>query len=380
MSVTLPSISPICASVGAPAGIPMSTTVTSPAWALPGAIQSPGLPAWKVAVAAAVTATPATSPVELSTPLGTSQAKIIASPATALIASIALLAGSRGSPSNPVPRIASTIAAAPSSAAGSNGRTGGPVRRSRLVRASPRKSSGAPSSSTSTSRPRLRNRRATTSPSPPLLPLPHTTATRPSGTRRVDELRETGPGALHQLDSRDPALVDRPTVGRALLLGVGQRRQPAGEAHGLPPYRRGALGHRDRARVPAGVGERHAHDDPQAGGATSGGAVEPHPGSPAGGHDLDLTPAQGFQAERLGDRLLGAEPGGEVLAGPRPGRRVLALSEREQPLGQRRPARECALEPFDLEQIDADRRVLGRCCDVAIGGHSTVTVLARFRG
>ena len=29
----------------------MSTTVTSPAWALPGAIHSPGLAAWKVAVA-----------------------------------------------------------------------------------------------------------------------------------------------------------------------------------------------------------------------------------------------------------------------------------------------------------------------------------------
>ena len=45
---------------------------TSPACALPGAIHRPGFPAWKVTVAAARTAAPDATPVEASTPLGTS--------------------------------------------------------------------------------------------------------------------------------------------------------------------------------------------------------------------------------------------------------------------------------------------------------------------
>ena len=99
----------------------MSITVTSPECALPGEIHSPGLAAWKVTVASARTAAPAISPVEASTPLGTSQAHTKAPPA-ALIAAIADRAGSRGSPLKPVPRMASTIAAGVhSSAPGSNG-------------------------------------------------------------------------------------------------------------------------------------------------------------------------------------------------------------------------------------------------------------------
>ena len=61
------------ASTGAPVGIPMSSTRTSPACSLPGAIHSPGLAAWKVAVAG-----PDRSAGHLagapSTPLGTSAA------------------------------------------------------------------------------------------------------------------------------------------------------------------------------------------------------------------------------------------------------------------------------------------------------------------
>ena len=95
----------------------MSITLTSPACPLPGAIHNPGLAAWNVAVAPARTASPAISPVEPSTPLGTSHATTTApASAAALIAAIAVEAGSRGSPENPVPRIASTIASAPPSA------------------------------------------------------------------------------------------------------------------------------------------------------------------------------------------------------------------------------------------------------------------------
>jgi hypothetical protein len=68
---------PAPASPGAPAGMPMSMTETAPACALPGAIQSPGFARWKVAVAAARTAAPATSPEPASTPLGMSAATTV---------------------------------------------------------------------------------------------------------------------------------------------------------------------------------------------------------------------------------------------------------------------------------------------------------------
>ena len=100
----------------------MSITRTSPACALPGAIQSPGFAAWKVAVASATTATLDTSPVEASTPLGTSHATTTAPSApAALMASMAPAAGSRGSPEKPVPRMASTTAAAPANSPAENG-------------------------------------------------------------------------------------------------------------------------------------------------------------------------------------------------------------------------------------------------------------------
>ncbi len=150
--VTRSSINPIRGSPGAPGGMPMSTTRTSPAWALPGAIHRPGLAAWNVPVARARAAPPATSPVDASTPLGTSQATTTAPrPLASLIAAIALAAGSRGAPAKPVPRIASTIAAAPSSDPASNCRGGAPGRRAQLLAASPLSSSGDPSRMTSTS-------------------------------------------------------------------------------------------------------------------------------------------------------------------------------------------------------------------------------------
>ena len=50
----------------------MSATTTSPAWKRPGATWSPTLLAWNVTVSDALTATPATSPVDASTPEGRS--------------------------------------------------------------------------------------------------------------------------------------------------------------------------------------------------------------------------------------------------------------------------------------------------------------------
>ena len=104
-------ISPASASPGAPAGIPMSITRTAPACVFPGAIQSPGMAAWNVAVATARTAAPATSPVPASTPLGTSAA--ITGARAPLRSSITPALAPRGAPVAPVPSRASTSPAAP---------------------------------------------------------------------------------------------------------------------------------------------------------------------------------------------------------------------------------------------------------------------------
>ena len=102
---------PTAGSPGAPGGIPISITLTRPAWSLPGAIHRPGLAWWKVAVTCARTAAPATSPVEASTPLGTSAATTVA-PA-AVMSAMTDATGSRGAPVEPVPSSASTIPPAP---------------------------------------------------------------------------------------------------------------------------------------------------------------------------------------------------------------------------------------------------------------------------
>ena len=167
----------------------MSIVRTSPAWALPGWIQSPGLAASKVTVIVARTALAQTAPVEASTPLGTST--LTTGAPEAFAASIASATVPRGSPAKPVPSSASTIAngvrrpllstsprdAVPESIC----KGGSPGRRRRFSRASPLNSSSGPAVSTTTSRPASRSRRAATSPSPPLLPLPQSTATGPSG-------------------------------------------------------------------------------------------------------------------------------------------------------------------------------------------------------
>ena len=148
--------------------------------AFPGAIQCPNLPRWKLTVTSACTAVPSTSPVDASTPEAMSAATTGAS--QPLIASIAVSAGARGAPENPVPKTASTITPAPSSAgATSSGPTwrAVPSNRPRFAVASAESSPPGHSRSASTSYPVSASSRAQTSPSPPLLPLPQTTRTGP---------------------------------------------------------------------------------------------------------------------------------------------------------------------------------------------------------
>ena len=136
--------------------MPMSATSTSPACARPGLTWSPTFGPCIVTVAAARTAAPRTSPVEASTPDGTSTATT-----SPVICAMSAAASGRGSPLNPVPKSASTTTSA--------GGTSAP----------------ATASTTETVRPAASSMRAAIRPSPPFEPRPHTTATLvASGLRR----------------------------------------------------------------------------------------------------------------------------------------------------------------------------------------------------
>ena len=102
---------------------------------------------WNVTVNAALTARPETSPVDASTPDGTSTDTTGAP--ESLMRSIRAAASARGVPWKPVPKRASTTTSAPSTA-----------------------------SVSTASRPASRRTRAATLPSPPFEPPPQTTANR----------------------------------------------------------------------------------------------------------------------------------------------------------------------------------------------------------
>ncbi len=189
---------PASGSIGAPGGIPMSMTRSSPRSCLPGAIQWPGFARANVAVADARTLTPAAAPVDASTPLGMSAATAGAS--RTAIASIASAARPSGSPRNPVPKIASTMTAASPSPATVKGSCS-PSRRRRFSAASPRYSSGSASVRTRTRRPSWRSSRPATKPSPPLLPFPQTTATGPRAT--VVSVMSARPAPARSMRSSD---------------------------------------------------------------------------------------------------------------------------------------------------------------------------------
>src|ERR1700686_2995684 len=135
-------------------------------------------------VTVARTAAPPTLPVEASTPLGTSM--LTTRDLAVLTGCMASATPPLGSPSKPVPSRASRItAASPSTPASSvTNRGGSPGRRARFAWASPENSSSGAVHRTLPILPTSRSRRAATRPSPPLLPLPHTTTTEPSGATR----------------------------------------------------------------------------------------------------------------------------------------------------------------------------------------------------
>ena len=181
-------------------------------------------------------------------------------PRAALIASIAPAASPRGSPANPVPRIASTITAGrPRARAAENGSGAGPGRRSRLARASPRNSSGSPAAARETRGPRSRSSARDHETVAAVVALPAHDHDRSRPGRDAGHQRgQSGAGALHQLHAGDPELADRPLVERPLLRGIGKRLEPVRERHTQD---------RDGGGLAARVGQRDPHLDAELAGA-----------------------------------------------------------------------------------------------------------------
>ena len=108
-------------------------------------------------------------------------------------------------------------------------------------------SRGGQTSSTSTSRPASRSRRAATSPSPPLLPLPQTTAIRPAGTRSATTRRAPRPRAPSARATGRP----RSSIAQLVDRAHAARRRAA-----APASAASSCGHRHGARHAARVRER----------------------------------------------------------------------------------------------------------------------------
>ena len=168
----------------------------------------------------------------------------------------------------------------------------------------------------------------------------------PAGACASDDGGQPLARALHQVQRRHAALLDRPAVDRPHLLGVGQRLQPARQAHASTAT---------AAAMPCVCVSETLTVFPELVRPPLGRARQPHGRRlVAAAEDLDVAPAPLAQLERLRDRLLGAEPRGQVHRGPRARGRVGALAVGEQPLRQRGAPGERALEAVDLQEVDAD--------------------------
>ena len=203
---------------------------------------------------------------------------------------------------------------------------------SKWILASPLILSRSPTSATMTSAPRLARWRATTKPSPPLLPGPQkTTARARGGVVARDDVDDAAAGRLHEHDAGHADRVDGLAIERAhLRRGDEERhRQPSATTNAIAEssawvidrcsaaHARARRRRAPRCRVRRKRGRAVAVVD-----------------------DLELVPAQPLgHAQRLQQRLLGGEARGEVLRRLRARAAVGALGVGEQarlePLGVR---------------------------------------------
>ena len=187
--------------------IPICATWIVPQCSRPGSSACPSLRRKNVTVVDARTAVPMTAPVVPLIPLGRS---IACTQEALFMASIM----ARGLPSTgrsrPAPNSASMTTSSGirlCAVAGSYG----PLHRCAASRASPRNRPMSPTSSIRTRYPRSLSRRPATSPSPPLLPGPATTAMRVPGGWRLETWSATARPAfsMSSMPAIPPAIVNR---------------------------------------------------------------------------------------------------------------------------------------------------------------------------
>ena len=284
------------------------------------------------------TATPATSPVEASTPLGTSPATTgapgvaerhdrLARPARAASPDDAGAEHARR-PRPPRPR----------GSAASNGSGGSPGSRSRFARASPLSLSAVAVSASRDLAPGLAQQPRGDEPVAAVVALAAHDDDGPAGRDSATRSASPAPAASIRSSEGTP----RSSIAHASVARICS-------ASGSGSSQAGRLIARGPPRPPSPFEWVSETSTSRAGAARPCSATSRGPSS-----DLDVLPRPRLERERLGHRLLRAEARGEVLAGPRAGRGVGALALGEQPLGQPRPALERALQALDLQQVHAD--------------------------
>ena len=334
---------------------------TSPACALPGRDPQPGLgrrgrSRWPPRARRG----PATSPVEASTPLGTSAAT------HGPLARVdrrrsPRAAASRGAPVEPGAEQRVDEPARPRARRGANGSAASPgSRRERSRRVA---AASSPAARRRARRPRGRARAA---------------GARPRGRRRrCCPCRRRSRSARAGRAGRPRAASPAPARSISSSAGMPAPRSPTGRWRASAPRRAAAPAsagraharHRHRARHALRVGERDRDRRRRARGARPAAAPCSRSATAAPpADDLDVARVAGRELQRLGDRLLGAEARRQVLPGPRARRRVRALAVGEQPLGEPRAPRERALQAVDLEEVEAH------------AAHATIAVFAGLRG
>ena len=320
----------------------MSTTVTSPACVLAGRDPQPRLAGVEGRGGGALgPRRPAISPVEASTPLGTSQATTTASGrAAALIASIAPRPRARAARRrSPVPRIASTIAAAP-------GQRHRVERTRRLARQPLEVGRGhRPRSSLALGEQQHVDVAAPLAQQPrghqPVAAVVALAADDHDPALRGARRRRARPDPAPARSIRSSPGIPRSSIAHSSSGSLLRRRRAAARASRdeVTLASLGALGDddRDRGRVPSVWVSDISHPHPELGRARRPPRRAARP-TAARRRDTTSTSRKlhAVEPERLGDRLLGAEPRRQVLAGPRPRGRILALAGREQPLGEPR--------------------------------------------
>src|SRR5262249_28260368 len=197
---------------------------------------------------------------------------------------------------------------------------------------------------TSTRTPHSRKARAATWPSPPLFPLPDTTTTRrpyvpPISCRTVHATARPA-RSMSTSTGVPPAIVRRSASPISAGVSTGRTGRPAS------PSADGD-GHRHRHGV--GVGEREVPGADAALVGEDGRLAVPRAGRRAAptAHHLHVAELERAQphAQRLHDRLLGAEPSREPGRGVVVAEGVGAFVVAEQTLGQVRPAPHREPEP-----------------------------------